>query len=87
MVPLMIERVTVALLFFYSILSVSIVGYVILMTEAFRQSMVWGIITLVPPLAVVYGVWHIRQQWKGTLLMVMPFVLLLGILPRFAVVE
>lgn len=72
------------LLLFYLPLVVFIVGYTLALTEAFRKSMAWGLAVLFPPLALVFGFWHIRQQWPATLLMVLPLLVVLLIFPLFA---
>lgn len=71
------------LILFYTALSLFIVGWVWILTEAFKQSSLWGLAALAPPLALVFGFWHFREQWKPTLFMLLPFLLLLGLMPAF----
>lgn len=71
------------MLLFYLPLVIFIVGYTLALTEAFRQSMVWGILVLFPPMALVYGVWHIREQWLPTALMLAALVFMFGVFPVF----
>lgn len=72
------------LLLFYLPLVVFIVGYTLALTEAFRQSMLWGILVLIPPVALVFSIWHIRQQWLPAALMVVPLVFMFGVFPLFS---
>lgn len=71
------------LILFYLAISLFILGYAWTMTEAFKQSMVWGLASLFPPLALVFGVWHLRRQWLPTLLMVVPLLAIFGLMPLF----
>lgn len=71
------------LLLFYLPLVIFIVGYTLALTEAFRQSMLWGILVLLPPMALVFGVWHLRQQWLPTVLMAGSLAFMFGVFPLF----
>lgn len=71
------------LLLFYLPLVIFIVGYTLALTEAFRQSMTWGLLVLLPPMALVYSIWHIRQQWLPTILMAVPLAFIFGVFPLF----
>lgn len=71
------------LILFYLCLSLTIIGWVWLLTEAFKESLLWGILALAPPLALLFGVWHIRRQWKPTLFMVVPMLVIFAVMPLF----
>lgn len=70
-----------AMFLFYLGLTLFVVGYAWLLVEAFKASIIWGIASLVPPLALVFGIWHIRQQWLPTFVMVTGVFVLLILMP------
>lgn len=69
------------ILLFYFGLTLFVVGYAWVLAEAFKMSMVWGMAVLLPPLALVFGVWHVREQWRPTALMFAGLVASIGIMP------
>ena len=71
------------LLLFYLGLTLIVVGYAWLLAEAFRDSMFWGLVVLMPPLSLVYGLWSIRQHWRPTGLLLLGLGLMFGMMPAF----
>lgn len=72
------------MLLFYLPLVVFIIGYTLALTEAFRQSMTWGILVLLPPMALVYSLCFIRRQWLPAILMALSLAFMFGVFPLFA---
>lgn len=69
------------LFLFYLGLTLFVVGYAWVLAEAFKASMLWGMAVLIPPIALVFGVWHVRDQWRPTGLMVLGLAILFGMMP------
>ncbi len=66
---------------FYLALTLFIVGYAWMLAEAFKVSLLWGLAVLLPPIAVVFGAWHAREQWRPLLLMGLGVGIFLGLMP------
>jgi hypothetical protein len=64
--------------------SLMIIGYTLTVVEAMRYSAAWGLATLIPPLAIVFAVWRIRQQPVSSMLLVLPLVFILIVMPTFS---
>lgn len=61
--------------------SLMLIGYTLTVVEAMRYSAAWGLATLIPPLALIFAVWRIRQQPVATALLILPLVLILFAMP------
>ncbi|HET8903744.1 MAG TPA: hypothetical protein VFN16_07100 [Saccharospirillum sp.] len=62
-------------------ISLMLIGYTLTVVEAMRHSATWGLATLIPPLAVVFAVWRVRQQPVATALLILPLVFILAAMP------
>lgn len=62
-------------------ISLMIIGYTLTVVEAMRYSAAWGLATLIPPLAIVFAAWRVRQQPVATALLILPLVLILFAMP------
>jgi hypothetical protein len=61
--------------------SLMIIGYTLTVVEALRYSAAWGLGSLIPPVAVIFALWRVRQQPVSTALLVVPLVFILAIMP------
>lgn len=65
-------------------ISLMLIGYTLTVVEAMRHSAIWGLATLIPPLAVVFAVWRVRQQPVATALLILPLVFIFAAMPFFS---
>lgn len=65
-------------------ISLMLIGYTLTVVEAMRHSATWGLATLIPPLAVVFAVWRVRQQPVATALLILPLIFIFAAMPFFS---